>query len=109
MPTLCQLESIDEHVSPRIAPMSAKHRDEPIKRPAPTRTVPKLIPSSDGGDGTINILIVDDEPKNLTVLETVLDRPALPAGPGRIRRHRRCWRCSPRNSPSSFSTSRCPA
>jgi two-component sensor histidine kinase len=34
-----------------------------------------LIPSSDGGEGVVNILIVDDEPKNLTVLETVLDSP----------------------------------
>ena len=35
----------------------------------------EFIPSSDGGDGVVNILIVDDEPKNLTVLETVLDSP----------------------------------
>jgi two-component sensor histidine kinase len=35
----------------------------------------ELIPSPDGGDQVVNILIVDDEPKNLTVLETVLDSP----------------------------------
>jgi two-component sensor histidine kinase len=33
------------------------------------------MPSSDGGDGIVNVLIVDDEPKNLTVLESVLDSP----------------------------------
>ena len=33
-------------------------------------------PASIFRDGPINILIVDDEPKNLTVLETVLDDPA---------------------------------
>jgi two-component sensor histidine kinase/CheY-like chemotaxis protein len=32
------------------------------------------IPSS-ARDGIVNVLIVDDEPKNLTVLETVLDSP----------------------------------
>jgi two-component sensor histidine kinase/CheY-like chemotaxis protein len=35
----------------------------------------ELVPSPDGGGGEVNILIVDDEPKNLTVLETVLDSP----------------------------------
>ena len=41
-------------------------------------TVPRLVPlppASIFHDGPINILIVDDEPKNLTVLETVLDDP----------------------------------
>jgi two-component sensor histidine kinase/CheY-like chemotaxis protein len=33
------------------------------------------VPSSDGGHSIVNILVVDDEPKNLTVLETVLDSP----------------------------------
>jgi two-component sensor histidine kinase/CheY-like chemotaxis protein len=36
---------------------------------------PERVPSSDGGEGVVNVLIVDDEPKNLTVLETVLDAP----------------------------------
>lgn len=35
----------------------------------------KLIPSSDGREEVVNILIVDDEPRNLTVLETVLNSP----------------------------------
>lgn len=34
------------------------------------------VPVSAFDDRTINILIVDDEPKNLTVLETVLDDPS---------------------------------
>jgi PAS domain S-box-containing protein len=33
-------------------------------------------PHPAAGDGPINILIVDDEPKNLTVLETILNNPA---------------------------------
>jgi PAS domain S-box-containing protein len=34
-----------------------------------------MSPRADPGDGRINILIVDDEPKNLIVLETVLNDP----------------------------------
>ena len=44
----------------------------------------------------INILIVDDEPKNLTVLETLLDSPGyrlVRANPPT----RRSWHWSPRN------------
>jgi len=39
-------------------------------------SVEHVSPRSASSDGAINILIVDDEPKNLTVLETVLSDPA---------------------------------
>ena len=39
------------------------------------RAIPPSAPASMSPDGPISILIVDDEPKNLTVLETVLDAP----------------------------------
>jgi PAS domain S-box-containing protein len=39
------------------------------------RRSPAVAPASPVHAGHINILIVDDEPKNLTVLETVLDDP----------------------------------
>lgn len=40
-------------------------------------TAPDSHPRPDGiGNDIINILIVDDEPKNLTVLETILDDPS---------------------------------
>ncbi len=43
---------------------------------APPRSGPDDARTPVAADGIINILIVDDEPKNLTVLETVLDDPS---------------------------------
>ena len=40
-----------------------------------TQVIPPTASAPMFPDGPINILIVDDEPKNLTVLETVLDAP----------------------------------
>src|SRR5512141_3520524 len=45
--------------------------EAPQSRQTPT----PLCPASASDGGPINILIVDDEPKNLTVLETILDDP----------------------------------
>ena len=55
-----------------------------VNFPTPNRGEPKATepedqtttPRLNASDGSINILIVDDEPKNLTVLETVLSNPA---------------------------------
>jgi two-component sensor histidine kinase/CheY-like chemotaxis protein len=43
--------------------------------PANEESAEHHVSSSDGVGGIVNVLIVDDEPKNLTVLETVLDSP----------------------------------
>src|ERR1700694_941756 len=66
----------------------AASKDENILSfPAPTNPHARTIVSGDrpstlsaSGEELINILIVDDEPKNLTVLETVLDNPAYRLG-----------------------------
>ncbi len=44
--------------------------------PTPEQTSPVVAAPASGHDnGRINILLVDDEPRNLTVLETILDDP----------------------------------
>ena len=61
-----------------------------VNFPAPNRSEKATEPEKqttlrpDASDGPINILIVDDEPKNLTVLETVLSNPAYRLIKGRI-------------------------
>ena len=57
-------------------------------------------------EAPINVLIVDDEPRNLTVLEAILDDPGyrlVRAEP--LNRH--CSRCSLTNLLSSFSIFAC--
>src|SRR5687768_12237071 len=44
-------------------------------RPTPVVDAVMALPLKEPMDEPINILIVDDEPKNLTVLETILDEP----------------------------------
>jgi DNA-binding response OmpR family regulator len=62
---------------------AASKNESILNFPVPTKGHAQATASGDHptprsalSDGLINILIVDDEPKNLTVLETVLDDPA---------------------------------
>ncbi len=75
---------------------------------SPAQQHPHLPEPRASQDEPINILIVDDEPKNLTVLETLLDDPgyrlSAPAPPSRLFSHS-SWR----NLPCSSSTSACQA
>src|ERR1044071_2708958 len=66
------------HIPRTVMSMRVEGNDVP---PGPgRRSAPRHITSGRGvtldGDAPINILIVDDEPKNLTVLETILDDPS---------------------------------
>ena len=64
--------------APRLAASRRRFGESIATNPLSVRThkdSDDLTPSSDGGEGVVTILIVDDEPKNLTVLETVLDSP----------------------------------
>src|SRR5215472_5865926 len=46
-----------------------------LREPKATEPEKQTTPRLNASDGPINILIVDDESKNLTVLETVLSNP----------------------------------
>ncbi len=61
-----------------MSPDSAAPPDRPPRPPAPPRPVSAGpgVPAATRGDDEIHILIVDDEPKNLTVLESVLNDPS---------------------------------
>ena len=61
---------MNQRKSPRLTRMAPA--PDPQLRPG-LGAAARVPPSP---DGVINILIVDDEPKNLTVLETVLDDPS---------------------------------
>jgi two-component sensor histidine kinase/CheY-like chemotaxis protein len=75
---LCRLESSAERVSPLLAASRQNIGKSIATSPSSAQACEdsdELTPLSGGGEGVVNILIVDDEPKNLTVLETVLDSP----------------------------------
>jgi DNA-binding response OmpR family regulator len=69
----------------RIEGQAGLHADRPFESSTMTFSILQAhdpaerfgedIQPADGGDSFVDVLIVDDEPKNLTVLETVLDSP----------------------------------
>ena len=89
------------------------HRQAGQHRPAALAAARVAVPLSamhGGAMRDVNILIVDDEPRNLDVLEAMLDRPGVPAGARRQSADEALLRAAARTtSPRSSSTSRCRA
>ena len=74
-PSLCSFASKTRYASTRIGHDFESGTMNLSIVPANEDPAEHPVPSSDGVGGIVNVLIVDDEPKNLTVLETVLDSP----------------------------------